>query len=200
MNALYIVGDPIEDKEYYDSYLSKLFMNQFKDIKVKNFEYWRVYGIVSYKKSVINKAIHHGFQIGKKAYNVKVPEQVIKSNDNKIIISCLRGLFDTDGSFWCEKSYSKYSNVWKRTHNYHPEIKIASCSKNLLQQCKELLDKLSIESKVVQKNKKGFKCNRNINNSYALNIRKIDEIKKWFKLIGTSNPRHQTRYAVWNKL
>ena len=109
-------------------------------------------------------------------------------------------MFDTDGSFWCDKSRAKTSTEWKRTYNYHPELSIVSCSKQLLEQSSYLLNKLGIESKVSLKQKAGIKCNRKINNSYRLRIRKIAEIEKWFDLIGSNNPRHQTRHAVWQKL
>ena len=69
-----------------------------------------------------------------------------------------------------------------------------------MEQIHVLLKRLDIESKIARKNKKGFKHNRNNNDSYALNIRKKIEIEKWFSIIGTNNPRHQTRYAVWKKL
>ncbi|MBU2560894.1 MAG: hypothetical protein KKD17_01255 [Nanoarchaeota archaeon] len=52
----------------------------------------------------------------------------------------------------------------------------------------------------MQKNREGFKNERNIHDSFALNIRRKDQIEKWFEVIGTNNPRHQTRYAVWKKI
>ena len=199
-DALYITGSPIEDKLYYDNYLAPLFSKYFINVKARHFPYWGVYGISTYKKRVINKAIDFGFYVGSKSKVVEIPPIVLYSNKKEVIKAVLRGIFDTDGSFWCERSRAKSSIEWKRTHNYHPEFRITSCSKNLLKQLKFLLDKLDIESKIVQKSIKGFKCNRNISNSYALNIRKIKEIEKWFKIIGTNNPRHKTRYTVWKKL
>jgi intein/homing endonuclease len=199
-SALYILGDPFEDLLYYNNYLGPLFIKNFSDGRLKPFSSWGVYGLVSYKKQTISKAIDLGFQIGPKALCAKIPEKVFFSKDKSIIKSVLRGLFDTDGCFWCEKSNTKTSTEWKRTHHYHPELKITSCSKQLLNQCNELLDRLGIESRVVQKCKKGFKYGRNRNNLYLLRIRKIKEIKKWFDVIGSSNPRHQTRYAIWENL
>jgi len=198
--ALYITGDRTEDKRYYDEFIAPLFSKHFIEIKPKEFPYWKVYGIGCYKKDVINKALKLGFQKGKKCYLAKIPEKIMNSNNLEITKSILRGIFDTDGSFWCEKSNAKTSCEWKRTHNYHPEFGISSCSKKLVDQIHILLKKLNIESKVAHKNKKGFKNNRNNNDSYALRIRKKSEIERWFNIIGTNNPRHQTRYAVWEKL
>jgi hypothetical protein len=141
-----------------------------------------------------------GFQVGQKCLSAKIPEYIFDINDEEIYKAIIRGIFDTDGSFWCERSRTKTSSEWKKTHNYHPEFRITSCSKFLLDQIKFILDNFKIESKVVQKAKKGFRFNRNINNSYALNIRKKAEIEKWFKIIGTNNLRHKTRYLLWKKL
>jgi intein/homing endonuclease len=199
-NALYITGSPTEDKEYYDLFLAPLFTTHFVDVKPKPFPYWGVYGIATYKKATINKAMSLGFQTGRKSLNARIPKEITNSSNEETIKAVLRGIFDTDGSFWCEKSRVKTSTEWKRKHNYHPEFRITSCSRNLLEQAQLLLQGLGIGSKVVQKAKKGFKNGRNINNSYALNIRKISEIEKWFTIVGTNNPRHQTRYQVWKKL
>jgi hypothetical protein len=197
--GLYIMGSPTEDKDYYDKFLAPLFLKNFLQIEPKAFPYWSVYGIAIYKKKIIKQAIDLGFQVGPKSLVAEIPKYVMCSNKS-IIKSILRGIFDTDGSFWCDKSRAKTSVKWKRTYNYIPQIRIASCSKKLVNQIKILLDDLKIISEVKYKNKKGFKCNRNIHDSYSLDIRKKSEVEKWFKLIGTNNPRHQTRYDVWKKL
>lgn len=199
-DALYIAGSPTEDKDHYDKYLAPLFSKYFVPVKPKKFTYWGVYGIVTYKKKVIKKAIDLGFQTGPKSLIAEIPKEIIDSKDKEVIKAILRGIFDTDGSFWCERSRAKTSTEWKKTHNYHPELAICSCSKKLVNQIQFLLEKLNIESKIKQKSKKRVKCGRNNNDSYSLNIRKILEIEKWFKVIGTNNPRHQTRYDVWKKL
>ena len=159
-DALYITGSPTEDKDYYDKFLAPLFSKHFAPVKSKEFPYWRVYGIVTYKKEVINKAIDIGFQVGRKSLIAKIPKEILKTNDKNVIKSILRGIFDTDGSFWCERSRTNTSTKWKRTYNYHPELRITSCSRKLLNQVQLLLNKLNIESKIVQKSVKGFKCNR----------------------------------------
>ncbi|MAG91513.1 hypothetical protein CMO83_02455 [Candidatus Woesearchaeota archaeon] len=198
--ALYITGSPSEDKLYYDNHLSVLFSKYFESVEPKNFAYWGVYGISSYKKKVIRKAIDLGFQIGHKSSVAKIPDYIVNSKDMKIIKAVIRGIFDSDGSFWCERSRAKTSTEWKKTHNYHPEMCISSCSNILLEQIRILLNKLGVESQVRLKHIKGFKNNRNISDSYQLNIRKIAEIEKFFYIIKPSNPRHQTRYQVWKKL
>ncbi|MBN1156476.1 hypothetical protein JXA85_02590 [Candidatus Woesearchaeota archaeon] len=199
-DALYITGSQTEDKDYYDYHLGPLFSKHFSKVTPKQFDYWGVYGIVTYKKEAINKAINLDFQVGRKSLVTKIPRYIMDAENKDIFKAILRGLFDTDGCFWCEKSRAKTSTKWKRTHNYHPELRITSCSKMLLEQVHCLLDRLDIDSKVIQKSRRGFKSGRNVHDSYALNIRKIEEIEKWFKIIGTNNPRHKTRCGVWKKL
>ena len=199
-NGLYITGSPTEDREYYDSHLSVLFSQNFTTVKPKSFEYWGVYGISTYNKDVISKAMNLGFQTGRKSLVARIPDWVMNSKEEKISKSCIRGVFDTDGSFWCEKSRAKTSTEWKRTNNYHPEMCISSCSKLLLDQMSSLLKTLGINSQVKQKHVKGFKNNRNLNNSYQLNIRKLSEIERFFEVIRPANLRHRTRYQVWKKL
>ena len=199
-NAIYITGSPSEDRAYYDKFLAPLFSKHFEKVKPKSFPYWGVYGIVSYKKRVIKETFSLGFQKGHKSTVAKIPDWVMNSENMSVVKAVIRGVFDTDGSFWCEKSRSKSSCEWKRTHNYHPEMRITSCSSVLLSQIRTLLDEIGIESNILQKAKKGVKCGRNIHDSFALNIRKIGQINKWFKIIGTNNPRHQTRHDVWKKL
>tara|TARA_Y100000310_G_C20693181_1_gene823727 strand:- start:216 stop:971 length:756 start_codon:yes stop_codon:yes gene_type:complete len=198
--ALYVVGNLTEDKDYFDLFLAPLFSRCFNSVIPKKFPYWKVYGIGIYKKNIIENALNLGFQKGNKSLTVKIPQQYIKSKNKEIHKSIIRGIFDTDGCFWCERSRAKTSTIWKQTHRYHPELCITSCSKELLNQICKLLDNLDIESKISQKSKKGFKHGRNINDSFVLRIRKINEIKKWFKIIGTNNPKHKTKYLVWEKL
>lgn len=198
-DALYITGSPSEDKDYYDNHLSRLFSKYFTSVKPKLFDYWGVYGIVTYKKQVINKALTFGFQKGRKCLIAEIPHEVFHSENEEVIKAVLRGIFDTDGSFWCEKSNAKTSIEWKRTHNYIPQIGISSCSKKLLEQILFLLNKLGIYSKIIAKSKQGFKCGRNVHDSYSLGIRRIGDVEKWFQIIGTNNTRHQTRYDVWKK-
>jgi hypothetical protein len=73
------------------------------------------------------------------------------------------------------------------------------CSKVLLDQIQETILKFGIDSKLRLGTKKGRVANRNVNDCYVLRIQKIEHVKKWFNIIGSSNPRHQTRYAVWQK-
>lgn len=199
-DALYIAGSYIDDKDYYDKVLAPIFSNIFTYVRPKYFPYWKVYGIATYKKNIINKAIDLGFQSGLKCLNVKIPSRIVHSENIEVLKSVVRGIFDTDGSFWCDKSRSPNSSSWKQTHNYMPLIDITSCSEELMVQLITILKFLNIESKIMQKSKKGIRCNRNVNNSYALRIRKRKEVERFFESIQPHNLRHKSRFECWKKL
>ncbi len=199
LGAIYITGDKTEDKEYYDAFLGPLFSEHFSPVTPQQFPYWNVYGIGSSKKIAIEKCLSLGFQPGSKALVAKMPDFIMKTQNVEVKKAILRGIFDADGCIWFDRSRAKTSNEWKRKYHYIPIIEISSCSQNLLQQMKEILTTFGIESLIILKSKAGRKFNRNRHDSFSLKIRKIDHVKKWFSIIGSSNSRHQTRYAVWKK-
>lgn len=199
-NALYITGHKTEDKPYYDSFLSNIFSKNFAKVSPREFVYWSVYGIVTYKKKVVAKAISLGFQVGKKSLIAKTPSWILESKDNHVVAAFIRGVFDTDGSFWCDRSRAKTSGVWKRTHYSQPVISITSCSKDLITELHCLLQNLQIESSWRQTNEKRQKYGRNNSTSYELRVRKRLEVEKWFTVIGSNNPKHLTKYIMWKKL
>lgn len=62
-----------------------------------------------------------------------------------------------------------------------------------------MLANLGIGSKLSIHQKAGYVHYRTVQDSYQLRIRKLDQVIKWFDVIGSSNPRHQTKYEVWKK-
>lgn len=197
-DALYIAGNPREDKDHYDNVIAPIFSKYFIKVIPRNFSYWGVYGIVSYKKEIISKAIPLGFQKGKKSHVAKIPEYVMNSKNHDLWKSVLRGIFDTDGCFYCKKEYGKYNTEFSKKHHTTPRIKIGLVSKELIDQIGFLLNKLNIEFKKTHQ-KEGFICNKNCSSLYILNIWKNHSIDLWFKNIGSSNQRQITRYAIWKK-
>ncbi|MBT4539818.1 hypothetical protein HOC32_06020 [Candidatus Woesearchaeota archaeon] len=195
--SIYITGDRIEDREYYDQFLAPLFSKVFCEVQPKEFLYWKVYGIGCHKKQIIQKCKDLGFQSGRKSLIAKIPTLFIDSNNPEVKKAVLRGIFDADGSIWFDKSRAKTSVAWKKKFHYIPIVEITSCSENLMEQIRTLILGLGIESKLRLKSKAGRRSNRNRHDSFSVKIQKIDHVKKWFQIIGSSNPRHQTRYAVW---
>jgi hypothetical protein len=197
-SVMYIAGDIREDKEYFDLHLGPLFSREICEITPQLFIYWNVYGIRCCKRKAISKCIDAGFQPGKKVYLAKIPDWIVTSEDKDLWIGVLRGIFDTDGCFYCDKSRSS-PDAWRKTYHCRPEIHIVSCSEQLLLQMQCLLVKLEIDSILAIHGVEGYSNARNRSRTYYLRIRKIDQVKKWFDIIGSNNPRHKTKFELWKK-
>lgn len=193
----FLAGDPVEDKDYYDIHLSRLFKEVLTSVKVKSFPYWKVYGISIHNQNLIRKLLGWGLPKGKKTHIVRVPRW-IKDSEDKIKKAFLRGLFDTDGCVFCQKSYGKYNNEFDL--NYHSKIRlrITSVSQKLIEDIFLLCEKLGLRVTKIKING-GFKHNRNCSDVYLLNINEMNSIKRWFVEIKPSNNKHTTKYLVWKK-
>ncbi|MDP3992676.1 MAG: LAGLIDADG family homing endonuclease [bacterium] len=110
----------------------------------------------------------------------KVQQQVciplwIKNGSRSIFVSCLRGLFDTDGSVY----YHIYS-VNNKSYCY-TKLAFTSASPKLANDFWQLLDKVGIKS-------------RRTRNCRDVVIDSKEMVKKYFEIIGTHNPKHLKRY------
>lgn len=110
------------------------------------------------------------FKTGDKIKNKsKIPEQIL--NDKSLFFACLRGLVDTDGSV------SKDNNVIS--------VRLHSNNTVLLEQLKQsnFLDRIfSIKS-----------------NKEQIGTKSLNKIKEYFKISGSSNPRHIIRFQEYLK-
>ena len=106
---------------------------------------------------------------GKKSYLVKMPEEIIKSGNYKLINSCLRGIFDTDGcvAFDRRDAYSK------------PYIRIVlqMMSKELINQIYGLLLRQGINPTITKEGR-------------VIQINGAENCKRFVEKIGFSNSRH----------
>jgi hypothetical protein len=157
-----------------------------------------VYGIYSYNQDIIKRAIEHGFQSGKKAQTAVIPEHIFSQN-NKVLIAIVRGLSDTDGTFYCQRSYGKQSNAFRKIFHCYPKLDFVSISIQLLEQIKQILKLINIPSTIRGGHKEGLINNRHCQRSYRLTIYRINDIIRFFELIRPANPKHQTKYNIWKK-
>jgi len=110
-----------------------------------------------------------GFPAGKKTYIVKIPNEILNS-DNPIMMNyCVRGIFDTDGcvAFDKRKTYTK------------PYLRIClnMMSKELINQIHNFLIERGIRSTKTKESK-------------IIQINGIEECKKFVRIVGFSNMRH----------
>ena len=167
-------GNLEKDFEFMN-YLNSLFFKLF-DIKLKF--------LISEKKNVVeirirSKELYYFFKnvlkipVGKK---IKLTIPTYIKNNERYLISFLRGLFDTDGCITLQRQ-GKYAYVL---------AKISTRHRNFAYEISKSLLTLSIPSFVTIK---GSKLNNKIFEGYDVVIRNKGVIK-FFKIVGTKNLRN----------
>jgi len=165
LNGLCVSGDKILDKDYYN-YLSKLTFNLFK-IKPKILESKkdRTIRLILYSHPVSEYLLKMGFPKGKKLdYKLKIPDFILKNKN--LTAYCIRGLVDTDGSI-----------------SSHPHTKImihiSIVSDSLRSSIYSAFGSLGLK---VGKYNKGIVF-------YGK-----EKLNKFFRIIGSSNPKNIIKY------
>lgn len=146
----------------------------------------------------IDKLLKLGLNKGRKAKIVKFPDWAFSSNS--LLISMLRGIFDSDGCFYCHKSYGKYDTAFKKKYHCNPRIHITSISRDLMMDISKSLKILGFHPDNVRINKGNKNSGKNNQDSYSIRVSRISEIIRWFEIEKmSSNPKHITKYLVWRK-
>jgi DNA-binding transcriptional regulator WhiA len=155
-----------DDKEYILNHVSRLFRDLFEvNVKIKEQDHNNTI------KSVVNSKmlslfLTSKFKIpkGKKKGSLRIPKQILKRK--KLLRSYIRGLFDTDGSFYLRRKTSMVVSIASRDPPYLDEVKQA-------------LMFLGYNPSVSGKN---------------LYIYRQEQIKRFFEEIGSSNKKHKNKY------
>jgi len=92
-------------------------------------------------------------------------------SNNNFLVSCLRGLYDTDGS------------VYKITNQNSHQICFTNYNLGLLKDVRDSLLRLGINCSNISK--------------HDVYITKKSELRKFLKLIGFSNHRHIDKVNMW---
>ena len=196
--GFFLTGDPTEDKDYYDSHISKEITRLIYPVKPKNFPYWKVYGVSIYKKKIISRLLDLGLPKGMKVNAAKVPSWILDNNDSQVRNSFIRGFFDTDGGIFCQKDYSKYAKDFDRRYHSKIRLRMSNTSGKLMKQIFAMLHKENFNP-ILRIRKGGRRNNRNNNDIHIIEINSKNKIIKFFKEIGTSNLRHKTRFDIWKR-
>lgn len=106
---------------------------------------------------------------GRKSHTVLIPDEILNSVPSNIK-SCIRGLYDAEGCVFFDKR--------KEYKKPYPRIELHMCNLALLKQVSMILTKLGIHN-VVGKSKKNLR----------VTIWGLEEVKKFTKKIGFSNPK-----------
>jgi hypothetical protein len=129
--------------------------------------------VVASSRNLVEYLCKIGLQEGNKvAHQVDVPAWIF--DDEKYMRSCLRGLMDTDGGVYLHK--------YKVNGKSYQYIKMCytSHSKPLLYAVEKIL--------------KHFDFNPKNDEKKRVYLHRSDEVHKYFKEVGTSNPKHLSRY------
>lgn len=167
-------GHAVLDKEYY----LKTIIPIIKKIS-SNFDPRLVLKDNTLRLNIYSKELfliltkRFGFQPGKKAYTVIIPQEIAASANQKIINSCIRGIFDTDGCVFFDKRKSYYT----------PYIRIAlhMSSKELLKQICDILKKQNIIVTVTK-------------DYLSLQINGNENCNRFINTIGFHNNRHLSKF------
>ncbi|TAL48402.1 hypothetical protein EPN87_00650, partial [archaeon] len=169
-------GHRYDDYKYYTKFIPN-FYKRIYGIKVHIRKWPDVIGfqfgskdLVMFKHNVL------GLPLGPKN-SVSIPNFILKSK--ALSCRCLRGIFDTDGCLTFEKKSRKLP--------YYPRIIISTTSKKLNEQLVEILKntmKFNLSTWSTTYNRRGW------NDIHMVCIRGEKNINKWFKMIGSDNPKN----------
>jgi hypothetical protein len=163
--GLDVAGHSVDDRDYILNFVRPLAEKLF-GIKSRIYESKRSKCIHLNldSRKIVDYFEDNEFMAGNKIINqVTIPDWV--KNDNIFLSACLRGLFDTDGTFYRLTNQNSY------------QVGFTNNNETLLYDLREGLIKLGIGVSKIIYNRK-------------LVITQRSEIEKFYKLIGFSNSKH----------
>lgn len=165
-----------DDKDF-SIYVSDLFKKLF-EVNVSAYERESVINIVASRVELVKFLTRIGLKVGGKVrQQVGVPNWI---NESKIFIkSCLRGLLDTDGCFYIDK------------HKYKDKIYL-NCGVNFTNRSLPILN--FFRDNLV---KLGYHPTQKT--EFSIFLRREEEIVRYFKEIGSSNPKHLNKFIKYFK-
>lgn len=129
-------------------------------------------------KRIFDNFVKFGFPVGLKK-SLFIPQEILQTND--YALSCVRGIFDTDGSIYFR--YSKqYSGHTKRYDYKNIEFKMNSYE--VINSIKNILCDNGITTTNIRKNK----------NSFVLKITNQKSVFKFREMVRPNNPYHIERF------
>ena len=186
-------GDVNGDREHYENFIIPLFTKEInlpligrKVSTVTSKPPYPSFGI-STQSNKVGMALHElGIPIGRKN-ELPVPKWII--NNHKFSTAFLRGLLDTDGSVFCKKNYTTPNNKFHRLI----AVKIGITSKILAYDISKMIFSLGIRNDIRVTNSK----KENRKPCYHVTVSGNIHFIQWFKVIGSNNSKHITRYQLW---
>ena len=192
-----LTGDITEELTFYDKIVvpsfNKIFHSKLNEpVRLRSYKSVGVCGIYFSSKYFTNFLINEiGIASGKKT-SIGIPSIIESSNEKRLF---LRGLFDTDGSIYFCKSYSKRSNLAYNLFHYSPKIKLATISQKLIWQVHKILIELGFSPRIQKPRKQ--KATEYVVHSVVLDTK--GDVRKWIEQIGFNNVKHSSKVEVWKR-
>jgi hypothetical protein len=157
----------------YSCYMRKLFENLFRvDVKRRKISKNTITLVLS-SREIVEFFNNMGLKTGSKIRNgAEIPEW--NRQDEDFMRMCLRGLFDTDGCVYNHKHYTRgreYNDIGWAFRNK---------TVKLLEEFQDFLLRKGYNSKLIK---------------YGVAIYNRRDIHRYFKEVGSSNPKHIKKYA-----
>lgn len=164
----------IDDLEY-SKYISKLIMNLFNLTPiVKKRPDENTLDLFVFRKSVLNPLKSLGMIEAPKKDRAIIPSQFMVPSLNLFV---LKGLFDTDG---CVALVNNNGTLY-------PRLELKVCRSPFQSQIRSIVESTSLRSCFYFKPSGEMK----------LQINGVTELKKWYDLIGFSNPKHRKKAELF---
>jgi len=162
--------DDLEYSKFVNNLIKKLF-GIVPDIYYR--QSYSVINITISRIKLVKFCVKMGLKIGNKIQQgIDIPKWI--KNNNQYKIACLKGLIDTDGSVIIHK--------YKSRGKYYTYKKIGFTSRSpyLLKSVSTILNDLNIRHRFMKK--------------YDIRIEAQKDVERYFKIVGTHNPKHLKRY------
>ncbi len=181
------VGNPKDEKKFYDIVLSKLFENLFNlSINNKSQDSGKTYGFYIYSKLLIEYFSRvFDLPIGPKKGKLKIPKII---RDEELVVPFIRGVADTD-----------FCITFKKKEIY-PCISASSDSKDFIKEISLELKRLGFAFYEVynyRQEDNRFRSGYSLINRIEINGKK--NLEKWMKYIGFWNPKHLRKIKAWQE-
>ncbi len=189
--TLYRVGNSVvwelrgdlEEKNYYDFHVTKILNKIFKKKFLPKYRSGGkngCYGIQTTDSRFSKLLQEYGYKPGSKTYSAHIPIEIFKGT-HQIKESFIRGLFDTDGCIRFDSTSSRYKQ--------YPKIEFGFASKNLRDDLVNLLKQLNMGCYIW--------TDRGKYTTFKLCAAGNEKTIRWFKVMGSQNPKHLEKYKRW---
>jgi len=179
-----LCGHLIKDKLYYDKFLTPLLKKLFNlTLKPKDLRNGTCGYHFSSKGLFIFLTSNFCLPIGRKNPSIRIPK--IIWNDKEFLISCLRGIIDTDFSISFDDTY--------------PELGGWFATEKLVKDLERAFKLLKFDVRVRYNAGYLDKRTGKFYNRHHIRLRGKLNMERWHKIIGTHHPVLNTKYTYWRK-